>query len=62
MANQFSGRRWLAWGMVIWDFNQHHVKRLGKDFVAETETAHISVVTKESHAAAMGDNDPFSSL
>jgi len=42
-------------GMGIWDFNQHRVKRLGKDFVAETETAQISVVMKESHAAAIDD-------
>ena len=46
----FSGERWLA-GNEIWDFNQRRVKQLGKDFAAETDTAHISVVTEPSRSS-----------
>ena len=46
----FSGQRWLA-GNEIWDFNQRRVKQLGKDFAAETDTAHISVVTEPSRSS-----------
>jgi hypothetical protein len=64
-ATAFSGQRWLReddiWENQIWDFNQYRVKRLGKDFSAETETARISVITKASSIETIMDNVPFDS-
>jgi hypothetical protein len=51
-ATAFSGQRWRRWN-EIWDFNQYRVKRLGKDFSVETETARISVITKKSTIDAL---------
>ena len=36
-AAAFSGQQWLRWN-GIWDFNQYRVKRLGRNFSAETES------------------------
>ncbi|KIM89354.1 hypothetical protein PILCRDRAFT_221771 [Piloderma croceum F 1598] len=58
----FSGQRWLLpRDNEVWDFNQYRVKRLGRDFEAETETAHISVVTEQSCTASIY-LDVYSSL
>jgi hypothetical protein len=59
--SQISGQRMLT-DNEIWDFNQYRVRRLGRDFAAETETAHISVVIKESRASAMDNDASGSSL
>jgi hypothetical protein len=58
----FSGQQLLGRQTEIWDFNQYHVKRLGKGFAVETETAHISVITKTSCVYVMDDESFYSSL
>jgi len=58
-ATAFSGQRWLRWRNEIWDFNQYRVKRLGRGFAAEAETARISVVTKASEIEALEGHIPF---
>ena len=42
-----SGQQFIGWFKIL-DFGQYLVKWLGRDFAVETETAHISVETKES--------------
>ena len=60
-ATEISGQR-MPTGSEIRDFNQYRVERLGRDFAAETETAHVSVVTKESRAKVMSNYASGSSL
>ena len=59
-ATDFSGQRWLTWGDdEIWDFNQYRVKRLGRNFSAETETTRISVITKAWSIEALPNHIPY---
>jgi len=59
-ATASSGQRWQREN-DIWDFNQYRVKRIGRDFSAETPTACISVITKASSIEAIMGHVPFDS-
>lgn len=49
-STRFCGQRCLSPSShAIWDFNQHRVRRLGKGFVAESETTRLSVETEPSY-------------
>jgi hypothetical protein len=43
-----------ARSLEVWDFNPHRIKHLGRGFMMETETACLSVETKESYAVSLG--------
>ena len=41
----------------LWDFNPYRVRRLGKDFIMESENASLSVKTKGTLAKCRGLED-----
>jgi hypothetical protein len=58
LLHQRRARRW-----ELWDFNPYRVRRLGKDFVVESESAWLTVETEPSCAKSEGiKNGVYSSL